>query len=173
MKKIASLATVISFGGAIFGLHAADGTIQFTGNITDTACVVETASSSQTVALGTVASTAFSSAGSTAGAKPFTINLSNCPAAVTSAAVRFDGSLNTANSSILALNSGEDAANVGVAIYEQDSSTLIPIGSDSASFPLSASGINTLNFVAKYYATATPVGAGSANATASFTIAYN
>jgi len=174
MNKSCARTLVAAALSAVSSLaFSADGTINFTGNITDTACTVDPASASQTVNLGTVASTAFSAAGSTASPTRFTINLSSCPAAVASANVRFDGTTSNANNSVLALNSDQTATNVGVAIYEQDSSTQIPVGNASANKTLSSSGPNTLTYIAKYYATATPVTAGTANSTATFTIAYN
>lgn len=152
---------------------ATDGTINFTGTIKDTACTVDTASANQTVNLGTVAATSFGSAGATASSSPFTINLTGCPKAVTSASIRFDGPLAIGNTNLLALSSGQTATNVGVGIYQHNSATLIPVGIASAPVTLSSTGTNTLNFVAKYVSTAATVGAGSANAVATFTVAYN
>nr|WP_241391464.1 fimbrial protein [Serratia proteamaculans]ULG18709.1 fimbrial protein [Serratia proteamaculans] len=171
--KLLALALTTTLAGYSTMLLAADGTINFTGNITDTACTVDTASTNQTVNLGTVATTAFSAAGSTASPTRFTINLNTCPAAVKSANVRFDGNTNSANSNILALNSDQTATNVGVALYEQNSSTLIPVGNPTENVTLSSTNSNTLTYIAKYYSTATPVTAGTANSTATFTIAYN
>lgn len=116
---------------------AADGTINFTGTITDSACTVDTASASQTVSLGTVSSSAFSAAGDTASPTKFTINLSNCPTTVSSASVKFDGSINTTNNNLLALSSDSTAAGVGIGIYESDSSTQIPMSTASAAQTLS------------------------------------
>ncbi|MFX6096652.1 fimbrial protein, partial [Acinetobacter baumannii] len=75
------------------------------------------------------------------------------------------------NPSILALNNGQTAANVGVALYEQDSATLIPVGSASTSVNLQEDVNNTLTYFAKYMATGA-VGAGTANASTSFTVTY-
>ncbi|MGP2446641.1 fimbrial protein [Pantoea ananatis] len=164
--------TLISALNANFAT-AYDGTINFTGSVTDTACTVDAASANQTVNLGNISSSSFGSAGSTAAATRFTIDLTGCPAAAKSASVRFDGTVAKGNSSILSLSSGQTATNLGVGIYQQDSSTLIPIGSSTPSIPLTSSGTNSLTYIAKYYAISTPVAAGTANATATFTIAYN
>lgn len=168
--------TLIATAAALFSAqyaNAADGTINFTGSITDTACTVNTSSTNQTVALGTVSSTSFSGAGSTASSSRFTIELTTCPSAVNTAKVRFDGPTATGNSSILGLNAGQSATNVGVAIYEQNSTTLIPVGTASAGVTLSSTGTNEMVYIAKYMATDTTVGAGSANATTTFTITYS
>lgn len=154
--------------------QAADGTINFTGTITDVACTVDTNSASQTVNLGTVSSKAFTSSGSSAAPTRFGITLTNCPEAAANASVKFSGPANSANTSIIALTSGSDVATgVGVGIYEEDASTLIPLGTTSASKALSSTENTTLNFIAKYVATAASVGTGVANATSDFTIVYN
>lgn len=173
MKKIALITATLAAASISNLSTAADGTVNFTGTIRDTACTVDTASANQTVNLGTVAATSFGSSGATASSSRFTINLTGCPAAVTSANIRFDGPLASGNSNLLALSSGQTATNVGVGIYQQDSTTLIPVGTASAPVTLSSTGTNALNFIAKYVSTASTVGAGSANAVATFTVAYN
>ncbi|ADO08192.1 fimbrial protein [Pantoea agglomerans] len=173
MKKISLIAVALAAAGISSMASAADGTVNFTGTIRDTACTVDTASANQTVNLGTVAATSFGSSGATASSSRFTINLTGCPAAVTSANIRFDGPLSSGNSDLLALSSDQTATNVGVGIYQQDSTTLIPVGRASAPVTLSTTGTNALNFIAKYVSTAATVGAGSANAVATFTVAYN
>ncbi len=171
MKKIALISAIMALSATQTAM-AADGVINFTGNITDTACVVDVSSATQAVDLGTISVGAFSSGnGATAAAKRFNIQLNSCPESVSSAVVRFDGTTNGANQSILSLNSGATASNVGVAIYEQDSTTLIPVGTSSASVTLNSTGLNTLTYFAKYMATGT-VGAGTANSTASFSVTY-
>ncbi len=169
--KNSVLATVVASLGFASTAFAADGTINFIGTITDTACQVTTANASQNVTLGTVSAKAFTAAGDTAAATKFTIKVSSCPDTVTSASIRFDGEPTQANNQILALTAGQTATNVGVGIYENDSSTLIGLQKDSAPQTL-AKGDNDLTFVAKYYATAAGVTAGSANASTTFTITY-
>ena len=171
MKKLALISAILSLS-ALQATYAADGVINFNGTITGTACVVDPSAISQPVELGTVSTAAFSGgSGATAAAKRFNIVLKSCPASVTSASVRFDGTTNTTNPSILALTTGQTATNVGVAIYEQDSATLIPVGTSSASVALQEDIDNTLTYFAKYMATGT-VGAGTANASTSFTVTY-
>lgn len=171
MKKLALISAILSLS-ALQATYAADGVINFNGTITGTACVVDPSAISQPVELGTVSTAAFSGgSGATAAAKRFNIVLKSCPASVTSASVRFDGTTNAANPSILALSSGQSATNVGVAIYEQDSATLIPVGTSSASVALQEDVDNTLTYFAKYMATGA-VGAGSAKSSTSFTVTY-
>lgn len=180
MKKIKSsfvrtLLTAAVIGGMSFTASAADGTINFTGTILDSACTVNTASASQTVNLGMVQRTAFAAAGDVAAATRFDIVLENCPDTVTSASVTFDGVANTANGNILALASGQTAEGVGVALFEADGVTAIPLGTKSASMTLdnaAEENSNVMTFIAKYQATQESVVAGTANATSDFTIIY-
>lgn len=164
----------------IFGVntavYAADGQIQFQGNILDDACTVDpNMGSPKTVVLGDVHKTAFSAVGSTAAPTRFSIVLTDCPSSVAGAAVKFDGPSDLINPDLLRLAVGSIATNVAVAIYESDSSTLIPIATASKDFTLDTDpgATNTLEFIAKYMATSTGVTAGSANATTDFTIVYN
>lgn len=171
MKKLAIISTFISVL-SLNNAYAADGMISFTGKITATACKVNT-SGGNSVPMGSISTTAFApGAGVTAAAKAFNIVLKECPSDSTTVNVRFDGTRDTSNSNILALTPGTDvASNVGIALYESDGSTLIPLNADSAQKTL-VSGDNTLPYVAKYMSTASTVGAGKADAVAYFTIIY-
>ncbi|UJD79349.1 type 1 fimbrial protein [Serratia rubidaea] len=174
MNKTLIAMAILGSAAFISAAQAADGTINFTGNITDAACTVTPASASQTVALGTVNSGAFAAAGDTASPTKFGITLTSCPATVTTASVKFDGPTDAANSNLLALTSATGVATgVGVGIYEENATTLIPVSSTSVSKTLSTTTDTTFNFIAKYVATAAAVTAGPANAVSDFTISYN
>ncbi|AJZ89330.1 Long polar fimbria protein A [Beauveria bassiana D1-5] len=171
-KNIIALA--ILAGSAVGSVaQAADGTINFTGTITDTACTVSTATKNQTVPLGTVSRTAFAAAGDTAAPTKFSIVLQNCPTTVSNANIRFDGPIDSANSNLLALTAGTGiATGVGVGIYEQDAHTLIPIATPSATKALSSTVDTQFDFIAKYVSTSATVTQGPANAATNFTISY-
>jgi len=174
MKKTLIALSLLAAPVAFSSAYAADGSINFTGNITDAACTVDTDSASQTINLGTVSSKAFQAAGATAAPTKFDIKLTQCPVTVTSASVKFDGSIDSNNSDLLALSNSSTAQGLGVAIYESNSATQIPLLTASAAQTIdSAAATNTLSFVAKYMATANTVTAGSANAVTDFTIVYN
>ncbi|GAL14511.1 fimbrial subunit [Vibrio astriarenae] len=75
------------------------------------------------------------------------------------------------NPDLLALtDTGSAATGVAIQISNTDG-TAIGIGNESTQFPIDA-GSATLNFIAKYQATAATVTAGDANSTAQFTITY-
>lgn len=174
MKKIISTLAfpiLLSSASAVF---AADGTLNFTGQVTTVACSVDAASSSQTIALGTVSATSFPSAGSVASATKFNIKLSTCPESITAATVRFDGTPNTTDSRLLGLTSDQTAKGLAVAFYEADGSTLIPLQTASMSKTIdSKSTVNELSYIAKYMSVSKDVTAGTANASANFTVSYN
>ncbi|HEJ8087119.1 TPA: fimbrial protein [Serratia liquefaciens] len=159
---------------------AADGTINFTGSITDTACVVDATSATLTVNLGKIATTSFKGAGSVAPATKFTLLVKSCPAATT-AKVNFDGIPVSGNDNVLALTTGSGVATgVGVQISDKDGNP-VPLRGQSGSYDLQKGDTtdadkditNKLDFTARYIATAATVGAGSADATTNFTIMYN
>ncbi|KFK95216.1 MULTISPECIES: fimbrial protein [unclassified Serratia (in: enterobacteria)] len=175
MKKniiVAALAAVAAMSSA--SAFAVDGQINFTGEIIDSACeVVNNVSAPLNVELGKVAKTAFSGAGDTASATKFTLQLKNCPVSVTGAAVKFEGAAAAGDNSVLALTQGAGVA-TGVGIQLSDASaTALQLNTASATYPLVSTGVNNLDFVARYIATETEVGVGQANAVASFTINYN
>lgn len=171
-KKLIAIALLA--GSAFAGVaNASDGTINFTGTVTADACTITSATASQTVALGTVSSAALGNIGDSASPTTFDVVLSSCPAAATNATVKFDGPTNADDSRLLALTAGAGVATgVGIGLYEQDASTLIPVGAESLSKTLSTTADTTFSFVAKYVATDAVV-AGSANAVSDFTVIYN
>jgi major type 1 subunit fimbrin (pilin) len=175
MKKqlhVFALVSVIC-GASVSAANAADGTIQFNGEIIDAACTVSPSSANQTVNLGQISDKAFTGAGDTAGATAFQIDLTSCPATVSSASVKFDGTPYQGDNSALELTQGAGVATgVGIQIRNADNSVL-PLFTQSQSTTLSQTGTNTLKFNAAYVAKAAAVTAGPANATATFSVVYN
>ncbi|CNE15076.1 fimbrial protein [Yersinia nurmii] len=154
--------------------NAADGTINFTGTVIAEACTVSPASAGQTVALGNVSAKAFPSIGATAMPTKFDITLTSCPESVTKALVKFDGPFAENNTNLLALTTGAGVATgLGIAIYEADGTTLIPMTAPSAQKAV-AKGVNPVfSYIAKYMSTNDIVTTGPANAVTQFSISYN
>lgn len=69
------VALAVTTAPAVF----ASGTIDFTGEITDSACAVDSSSQNLTVDLGKVSVKSLAAAGQIAGLKDFTIKLIDCP----------------------------------------------------------------------------------------------
>ena len=171
--KMKIITTALIVGALSNSALADDGKINFVGSITDDTCTVtNNVSSPLTVTLGTVSSSAFSGAGSTAAPTKFTISLAACPESMTSAKVKFDGTADANVDSVLALTQVTGVAkNVGIQIKDK-TNAVVPLHQASAAYALTE-GNNNLDFVANYYATSSAVTAGTANATSNFTIVYN
>lgn len=152
---------------------AADGTIDFTGEIIDNACELAAGSDALKVNLGKVSKTALSSAGVTAAATKFTIKLINCPATVSTASVKFDAETYSGDDTVIALKQESGVATgVGIQITD-DANTVVPLFTASKTYPLKEGVENNLDFRARYIAKTDSVTAGLANANATFTINYN
>ena len=162
--------------GASAGTQNTGGQVEFTGEITDASCNVDSTSANQVVDLGKWASSYFTGAGSETTKTGFHIKVKDCPASVTTVAVMFDGTRDTNNSNLLAVNGG--AQGVAIKLYEDDKSTAINLGSVShqqavtAGTSGAASGTADLQFFADYISTSA-VSVGPANGTANFNMVYN
>lgn len=152
--------------------NASDGTVKFTGNITDDTCTVDSASANQTVVLGDVGSNSFATAGATSSAQKFEIKLTDCPDG--NVGIVFGGTGDAANTDLLALDSGMTAKGVGVRINNADGSQVKLNDTGSATrVVVAADGSATLHYVGQYQSTVANVSAGTANATSQFTVLYN
>ena len=147
---------------------AAAGTVNFNGNILDSACDVDVASQNQVVVLGDYYKTEFPTTGARTAATQFNIILKNCPVTVTNAK-------DLTNASLLAIDTSVAGAANGVAInlMTADKADLPLHGSNSYTYALSSTADNTLSFYAQYISTAASVTAGPANSVANFSVVYN
>ncbi|WP_071608889.1 fimbrial protein [Entomohabitans teleogrylli] len=176
MKKnyLSGIAMTLAMGCGGAMADGGDGVVNFTGSISDDTCTVATSAQTVNVELGTIATSNLSgSADRKAAPTSFKIALENCPSAINSANIKFDGKRDTDNSALLQLtNYGTNGVAEGVAVGIYDKSdNLIPLYSASSDYPLVA-GNNELEFVARYVSTSNTVNPGSANATANFTLSY-
>lgn len=150
--------------------QAADVMFNINGTIKNAACSVSFGNN-QTVPLGTFSTGYLNSAGKKTPLQPFMITLDNCPYNYNDVQVTFEGDIATGNPQLLALQSG-GAQNVGVAIYDSDKTSLIPLNTSSSGKSVSTTQETTLTFYAAYQSTGT-VTEGAANADVSFTVSYN
>jgi major type 1 subunit fimbrin (pilin) len=171
-KKLLVLA-ILAGSAFVSVANAATGVLNFTGSVTSATCTIDTASKVQAVNLSNVGTSDFTAAGSTSGSAKITVILSACPAAAATAAVSFGGPANSVNANLLALSSTATATNLGIAFFEDDSTTAIPLSMKSQTRPLSTTVPTTLTYFAKYQSTAAVVGEGSADAAGDFTVLYN
>lgn len=157
--------------GSGAGTQGAGGVVEFTGEIVDNSCNVTTNSKDVKVDLGKWAAPYFAAAGDETTKTPFKIDVTNCPASVTSVAVLFDGQKDAAEPTLLAVNGG--ATGVGIKLYNGGASTSsVDLGTVSASVPVT-SGSASLPFYADYASTAAHVTVGKANGVANFLMIYN
>lgn len=162
--------------GSNAGTQGTGGQVEFTGSITDSSCNVDSTSANQSVDLGKWASSYFTGAGSETTKTAFHIKVKDCPSTVTTVSVLFDGTRDTNNSDLLAING--TASGVAIKLYEDDKSTPVDLGTVSRGHSVTAgasgaaTGIADLEFFADYVSTSA-VSAGSANGTANFNMIYN
>jgi major type 1 subunit fimbrin (pilin) len=168
MRKLVLLCGVVAL---LSGLaQAQSGKINFTGEIIDTACEVDTNSQNLDVNLGRVSKTDFSGAGTVASETAFKLNLKNCPE-VTTATIKFDATPKDGDYNVIDISADSGAAK-GVGVQILDSARkVVPLYTASSLYDL-AVGDNSLKFTARYYATG-EVTSGPANAVANFTVNYN
>ncbi|NLU17061.1 MAG: fimbrial protein [Serratia liquefaciens] len=154
--------------------HADLGSINLsmTATLVANSCEVSPDSKDKTVDMGTWASKQFASTPTLPPVR-FTLNLENCGAGASNVAVTFNGTADTSDSTLLALNSGGGAATkVGIAILDKDRNR-IPLGQPGPLMPLTPNAANvSLVFYSQYVATGGQVTTGAANADATFTLDY-
>ncbi len=172
-NSIIKLAAIAIVGISSQAAMAADGTVNFKGEIIDSTCSISPGSVDKTVQLGKIVNRIFTAVGTTSTPVGFTIDLLNCDTAtLKNATVTFTGA---ADGDYLAIaNSGQTVPSAqGVAIQLKDSAGApIKLGSASNKYPL-GNGTNQLQFQANYIATKAAVTTGPANGQAQFTVAYN
>lgn len=178
MKHQLKLALLIS--GSVLGsasAYAEDGKINFTGEILDAACTVDIgAGNTMSVDLGKISKSTLDKTGATSAPTSFALTLKDCPAAVTTAAIKFDGTALDGDNSIIALTAGTvenpAASGVGIQIMD-DEDAVVSLSTASKSYALEAATENKLNFSARYIANSDTVVAGPADSAISFTVNYN
>ena len=176
MKKLLiSLAVISAINtGAAF---ASDGVINFTGEIIDSSCQVDTGSKDMTVNLGKVNKSSFNQVGDEVSATKFSIKLTGCPTVATGttqAAIKFEGQSVDSDDTVLALSETTGAAaGIGVEIKDWADNPISMRATPSSFMPIGTDGTMTLNYTAYYRSTSDTVTAGVANAAASFTVVYN
>lgn len=142
-----------------------------TGNLTMSSCGVLESEKDKKIDMGVVQTKAFQHAGSTSVLVPITLNLANCAGGVVN--VSFSGAGDASNRDLLALDTiANQSKNLAIEIRDTDKSRLA-LGKTSKPLLADVDGNISAIFYANYISTADDVTAGSANATASFTIEYN
>ncbi|MVX99190.1 fimbrial protein [Enterobacteriaceae bacterium 8376wB9] len=148
--------------------------IRMRATIVSNTCTVSAGSLIKTVNMGTWAKKQFTETASLAPMVSFTIDLEKCGPAASGVEVSFTG-MSDGNGELFKLNPTSTASGVGVAILDKERNRILP-GHNSLLYPLTASAASAaLQFYAQYVATGggSEVGAGTANADATFTMEYS
>lgn len=177
----AATATAQQTGDGLSFEQGGTGTITFQGQVTAATCSVASGQEDQTVVLPSVQIADFETMGDTAGATPFTINLTNCAAGMsddTAVTAYFLNGTNVNEEGRL-INNGT-AKDVSIQLSgSQDAPINIGSGAgmtDSALGNLPeadlSDGTTTLNYQARYYAENDSVGAGSVQTSVEYVLRY-
>lgn len=175
MNKATLLLSVIglAFAGSAM---ATDGTITINGKITDTTCniSVDNQTNNATVTLPTVSATALNGAGITAGATPFKIALTGCSGAtLNTASTMFEaGTYVDMSTGRLNNSASATAGNVQVELLNSALSPIVAGAAQPSQNDIAvdiSSGAATMNYFARYYATAAAT-AGSVNTQVDYTV---
>lgn len=180
MKHNTHASAVIVFALSIFSANpasAADGTISFTGSLTDATCVVKVnnTSANGSVALPAISKLSLPSSGVVAGATIFALNLSGCTTGKTVNAYFEAGP--TVDAVTGNLINGGTAGNVqvqlltgsGAPIAVGSSGQATTTGISMTSSPAVTGG--TLNYIAQYYATGAAT-SGSITTSVTYSLTY-
>ncbi|WP_455817227.1 type 1 fimbrial adaptor subunit FimF [Pseudomonas cerasi] len=175
MRKYLSILSALPLVLILGYAHAVDSTISITGYLKDNTCSVSVDSQDFTVDLLSNAATQFYRVGAVTPAVPFRIVFNQCGHSVTAVRVRYTGTSDSDNATLLKIDVGTNAASgIGVQILDHDKTSIaLNAPQDSQKWtPLTAGQSNTLGFYARLMSTRAPVTAGAVTATANFTLEF-
>ncbi|EMC1016762.1 type 1 fimbrial protein [Enterobacter bugandensis] len=174
MRNVKIIATILCCLLSSSPLRAADVTVNFTGNIIDSTCTIDTPDVQ--VPIGDFERRYFKTGGTGTLTVPkiFTIRLSQCPSVITSASFLFEGNADPTDGTLLALTAEEGVAKgIGVRLrFNTNGTPPVAINQETLEPVANNGGSITSTFQAAYESTQTEVTPGKANATATVTIIY-
>ncbi|MBP1038841.1 type 1 fimbrial protein [Serratia fonticola] len=167
-NKEALLITLLGLSGAA---NAADGTINFTGEILTQGCTIGS-TNPLNVDLGNITFPENNpDVGKESSGRQFSINLINCPSSLSG--ITFSGAADSTFPDTFAVNGGADG--VAIRLYKSDYVTRVRNGVSETTGIFSNSGGSSDNIVtlfAKYVTTKSQINPGPANATVNFNLEY-
>lgn len=175
MKKTLITSLIAASMAVMAGGASADtGTINFEGEITNSACSLGGGQlgTNMTIQLGLISTNIFTAVGDRSPLVDFTIALVGCDTTVAqNVELSFaPGAGAVVDGRLLGLENGGGATGVAIGIQSQDGEDVL-VGGLPVSYGLN-NGNNNLNFKAFYESTTLLVEAGSANGKAIFTLTY-
>lgn len=172
--SIASAAILSSFSAA-----ASDGTITFNGQLVSNTCAVSAASKAMTVTLPTLAVAAFPTAGTVGGNTAFSMDVTGCPASITTATTYFETNPDVdASTGNLKPSAAGSAAFIQLKLTNQNGTPIDLSKSKGLQgvvpATVSALGAATARFAVEYVAVGgVPTAAGTANSSITYSMEYN
>jgi major type 1 subunit fimbrin (pilin) len=175
MKKTLLAVAVMSATLGSLSVSAADGTINFTGEVIETGCRLDSANNSQTVTLPKVAKSTFAGVNSTSGRTPFTIKLMDCPSN-TAGNIKFEGTVVGGTQDTLA-NGGSAGLGIGIQLIKPNSTDLVTFNTKDGAGSFLASDLNgdkiELTYTAQYVAKdLSAITAGAVSSAVTLEISY-
>ncbi|MDM2857135.1 fimbrial protein [Citrobacter sp. Cpo071] len=163
------LASVCGFSAT--AANAADGTITFTGNITDTTCDVALTGGTTdlVVQLGAFVKSKVVNASDVLSEHDVTFNLTNCPTAYTKVGVKMEGTADTVMTD--AFGNQTPGGATGMAVKLLDGANVISPDTVTALKDIT-SGAAQLQYKAQFIATQAAVTAGEFNSVINYTMNY-
>ncbi|HGY1194973.1 TPA: fimbrial protein [Citrobacter braakii] len=155
----------------------ATATVQFTGEIVASTCVVNTATTDKDIKLPQVTNQLFGNAGSSTGDTPFTLQFTNCQGATGGSGyvVVFTGNTPGSNTALLEAKRGSTpATDVGIEVDHAGKALVFSSGKNEIVLsPTGANGDAQIDLVAKYQqiGAALPA-AGTITADMNYTVIY-
>ncbi|RFU48726.1 fimbrial protein [Paraburkholderia sp. DHOC27] len=177
-------AIAIAAGGllglASFGAQASDGTITFTGTLSDTTCSINGIASgtpvTSAVTLPEVSASTLGVAGATAGrSAPIPLELTGCSGTATKAVAYFESSPNVDQANGYLTNTGGTAKNVDVRLLNASFQPINILTAENnhiaANGATISAGAASLKYYGEYFATGAAT-AGTVNTSVSYTMQY-
>lgn len=173
MKKVlvalAASAAVVS----TFSASAADGTINFTGSISNQTCTIEgnTGTTAKTVTMDRVAASSMAAIGQPAGRKDFSLTLTGCTGS--SALVRFEQGATVDSATGNLINQAAGGSNVQIQILNANFNPInLQTNANSLSTAITDEAVS-MKFYAQYVAATAPATAGQVTSSVQFSMDYN
>ncbi|MBO9538279.1 fimbrial protein [Herbaspirillum sp.] len=176
MKKIL-IASLFAAAVSPALVHAADGTLSFTGRVDANTCVLTSGTNgTQTVGMSPVNAASLSQAGDVAGLTPFNVTLGNCGNTLKSVRLDFADQTNVDLATGRLKNTARENSNIQIALLDGPNATsAFRLGTPSAqTTPVTSTtaGAATIPLAAQYVATGGAASAGAVTSSIQFTIAY-
>ncbi|WP_162149743.1 fimbrial protein [Chania multitudinisentens] len=176
--------TLIASSQLFTSALAADGIINFTGRLTESACEVASKNISVNMGSVTAAEAKIFHDEPLGRVSEFELVLNNCPANINVASIIIEGVAEPTNASLFALdNAGQPgvAKGIGISLFTLDSpgsmKPIVPNEVSQLTQPIDASpgNSNRIKFYADYFGLniGSEFASGSANATMQFSVLYN